>query len=192
MGNFTSYDASASEFNNLSISYANGASNGVQLAPALRAIAANGDEIENMVSIFYFNGVEWLTLGSSTDKANMAVAAKAKFAGKYQLRIAAPATDFTFYGVMPRIITPNNDGQNDRALFRYANPKARNISIEIFDLRGALVKDIGETNATSDAQGEYIYWDAKDNSGNIVPVGVYIYQLKGAGKVVNGTIVVAR
>lgn len=159
-------------------------------APALRAMPEA--DIENDVSMFYYNGVEWLTIASTVDTVNKVINAKAMFAGTYQLRIASRATAFTFYSVMPRIITPNNDGQNDRALFRYSNPKASSISIKIFDLRGALVRKLDDTNATSDIQGGYTYWDGKDQNGVTVPVGVYIYQLTGEGKVVNGTIVVAR
>lgn len=193
-GNYTSYfdvaASSGSELSGLSVSYTNGIANGSRNAPALMAMTEA--EIERMVSLFYFNGVEWLKLGSTVDKEKKLVTAKAKFTGRYQLRKSAPATQFTFYGVMPKIITPNNDGQNDRALFRYANPKANNVSIKIFDLNGALVKDLNDTNLTSDVHGEYIYWDATNTSGETVSVGVYIYQLEGEGKVVNGTIVVAR
>ena len=192
LSNFTSYDVSSStvDLSCLSISYMTGTGSGAQAAPALRTMSEA--DIEKDVSVFYYNGVEWLKIASSIDTDNKVIKAKSMFAGKYQLRKSPRATEFTFYSVMPRIITPNNDRQNDRVLFRYSNPKASSISIRIFDLRGALVKKLDDTNATSDIQGEYIYWDGTDQAGATVPVGVYIYQLDGEGKNVNGTIVVAR
>jgi len=191
LSGFKSYDVSGStlDVSGLSISYMTAGGSAVQ-APALRTMSEA--DIERDVSVFYYNGVEWLKLGSSIDKDNKVITAKAMFAGSYQLRKSPRATEFTFYSVMPRIITPNNDGQNDRALFRYANPKASSISIKLFDIRGALVKNLDDTRASSDIQGEYIYWDGTDQQGVTVPVGVYIYQLQGEGKNINGTIVVAR
>lgn len=189
---FTSYQVAGStgELSGLSISYTIPTANGAVTAPALRAMSPR--DFENNLSVYYHNGVEWLKVGSRIDTVKKTVTAKAKFAGRYQLRRAAPATEFTFYGIMPRIITPNSDGENDRALFRFANPKAAGISIKIFDLTGALVMKLDETTMTSDVHGEYLWWDGRDEDGETVPVGVYIYQLEGEGKVVNGTVVVAR
>ena len=35
-------------------------------------------------------------------------------------------------------------------------------------------------------------WNGRDKTGNYVPSGVYIYQIQAEGKVINGTIVVAK
>ncbi len=44
-------------------------------------------------------------------------------------------------------------------------------------------------------EGDFDYslkWDGTDNNNNLVPKGVYIYQIECDGKVINGAIVVAR
>jgi hypothetical protein len=37
-----------------------------------------------------------------------------------------------------------------------------------------------------------LYWDGRDTAGTIVPSGVYLYQIEVDGKVLSGTVVVAR
>jgi len=148
--------------------------------------------IEDNLSIFYYNGLRWLKVNTLIDKDNKLAKTKFKIIGLYQLRISATPTEFTFYNVMPKIITPNNDGQNDRLLFNYANPKNIDVTIKIFDIQGCIVKDLGTSNETSNEIGNFRYWDGTDQNNQIVPPGVYIYQLETEGKVINGTIVVAR
>jgi hypothetical protein len=159
-------------------------------APALRTLSSV--EINDSLAGYYFNGTEWLRVNGITDQVAETVKVGARFTGKYQLRIAAKATEFTFYGIMPKIVTPNNDGQNDRVLFRFANPRSSMILIKIFDINGGLTRKLDESSRTSDIHGDYIYWDAKDDNNMTVLPGVYIYQLEGEGKLFNGTIVVAR
>ncbi len=149
-------------------------------------------EPEKWLSLFYFNGKEWLKLASSVNTNTKKVSTTVKYLGSYQLRYAMNVTEFTYYEVMPKIITPNNDGQNDRAFFRFENPKSRNIEIKIFDLTGALVKKLNKTDDSSTTPGAYTYWDGTDQNGKVVPPGTYIYQLEAEGKVYNGTIIVAR
>ena len=150
-------------------------------------------EISKDLGVFYLDGKKWQRINLSLPDADQGfVLSPARFVGKYQLRYAPTTGEFVFYDVMPKTITPNNDGKNDRALFRFSNPQRANLSLKIYDINSALVKNIGETTATSDIQGEYIYWDGTDEKGNTVQPGVYIYQLELDGKIINGTIVVAR
>ncbi|MFH1369146.1 MAG: hypothetical protein ABII64_08470 [Elusimicrobiota bacterium] len=177
----------------LGLTYAVGSSNSaISFSPAAKKLTP--EQAAKQVSMYYFNGVEWLKLSGTVNAEYGTVNSKVKFAGKYQLRMAAPATEFTFYGVLPKIITPNNDGQNDKALFRFANPKESVISVRIFDVKGALVRKLDDTNRTSDSQegAGFISWDGTDKDGMTVMPGVYIYQFEGEGKVINGTVVVAR
>ncbi|MFH2070580.1 MAG: gliding motility-associated C-terminal domain-containing protein [Elusimicrobiota bacterium] len=149
-------------------------------------------EPEKWLSIFFHNGREWLKLPSSVDAGRKRLSCNVKFIGDYQIRYALNSTEFTYFKVMPKIITPNNDGTNDKALFIFDNPKTTNIKIKIFDLTGAEVKDLGEYNQHSYVSGEIKSWDGTDSQGNRVPPGTYIYQLEGEEKVFNGTIIVAR
>ncbi len=159
-------------------------------APA--AISKAAVQEASSLSIYYFNGAEWMKLNSSADAVPGGVRTPIKFTGRYQLRRSAAANEFAFLGIMPRIITPNNDGQNDRVLFRYANPGSSPVKIRLFDIRGALVRELEQSTMTSDIQGAYACWDGTDAGGTVVDPGVYIYQIEGEGKLINGTIVVAR
>jgi hypothetical protein len=179
-----------SAYGDFALAYQAKSSNSTAAARAQQFMSPQ--EAAAKVSMYYFNGVEWLKIGSTINAEYQTVSTKSKFAGRYQLRMTSPATEFTFYGIIPKIITPNKDGRNDRALFRYANPKASPITIKIFDVSGRLARQLHDSNQASDTQGDYIFWDGTDNDGMNVNPGVYIYQLTGEGKTVNGTVVVAR
>jgi hypothetical protein len=156
--------------------------------PAAKSIS----EPEKWLSNFYFNGREWLKLPSVVDTKERFVTSKVKFLGAFQIRVARNATDFTLYKVFPKIITPNKDGTNDQAVFQFENPRVSALGIKIFDITGALVKDLGMYNADSYVGGTLKTWDGTDANGDVVPPGTYIYQIESEGKVYNGTIIVAR
>lgn len=99
----------------------------------------------------------------------------------------APVQNFNFSGISGKIMTPNNDGANDMIRFQFSNPLDSAVTLKIFDLNGAtlLVK------ATL-AGATQLQWDGRDDSGNVVHSGIYIYQIESEGKFFNGAIVVAR
>ena len=178
----------------MGLSYAVATGNSAISAVQRASARLTPQQIAAQVSMYYYNGVEWMKVGGKVNEELSAVSTKVKFAGKYQLRLASPATEFTFYGVLPKIVTPNNDGQNDKALFRFANPKGSLVSVKIYDVKGALVRKLEDTARSSDDQSGagFISWDATDTDNQLVAPGVYLYQLEGEGKTVNGTVVVAR
>ncbi len=91
-----------------------------------------------------------------------------------------------------KIITPNSDGKNDVFTLKFDNQSGNILTQKkIFDLSGAEIADltvIGDETAAS----LVLRWDGKDKNGEIVRSGIYIYQVQAEGKVINGTIVVAR
>jgi gliding motility-associated-like protein len=139
------------------------------------------------LGLFWFNGIEWVKLGARTDTVEQVLTIRTKKLGKYKIKESFAATEFTLNKVWPRIFTPNNDGLNDVVNFQYANPNEKGVVCRIFDIRGALVRqlDIGQTETS-------FAWDGKDEKGKVAPSGVYIYQLEGEGKVINGTVVLAK
>jgi len=139
------------------------------------------------LALFWFNGIEWVKLGARTDTDEQVLWIRTKKLGMYKIKQAPAATEFTLNKVYPRIFTPNNDGLNDVVNFEYANPNEKGIVCRIFDIRGALVRqlDIGQTETS-------FAWDGKDEKGRVALSGVYIYQLEGEGKVVNGTVILAK
>ena len=97
-------------------------------------------------------------------------------------------SDFRILAVTPgRIFTPNGDGRNDSVTIRFQNPNGvSGVRGRIFDLRGSSVAEMKLTSADT------LLWDGKDTDGNPVPKGIYIYQIEADGKILNGTVVVAR
>lgn len=89
--------------------------------------------------------------------------------------------------VRPRVITPNDDGWNDKVLFEFANPAFLPITGEIFDINGAKVSDL----IAGPVPDESLVWDGKRN-GEPVPGGVYVYEVTADGQTAHGTVVVAR
>ncbi|MDI6757583.1 MAG: hypothetical protein QME32_06130, partial [Endomicrobiia bacterium] len=177
------------EIENPEASFSSPSSRERSAEPVLAIVTEMG--LERELGVFYFNGVEWQRINLASASSGYVFAA-ARFAGKYHLRRAPAVGEFTFYDAIPRIITPNGDGKNDRAMFRFTNPAGLKVSLKIYDINSTLVRDAGETTGTSDIQGEHIFWDGLDDNSRAVAPGVYVYQLELEGKTINGTIVVAR
>jgi len=144
-------------------------------------------QVGKQLALFWFNGIEWVKLGARADTVEQVLSIKTKKLGRYKIKESFTATEFTLNKVYPAIFTPNDDGLNDVANFEYANPNNKGVVCRIFDIRGALVRqlDIGQTETS-------FIWDGKDEKGRVAPSGVYIYQLEAEGKVINGTIILAK
>lgn len=85
--------------------------------------------------------------------------------------------------------TPNEDGINDDACFYCEQFQLENPCIKIFDLRGRFIKELGG----SDFYEKKFRWDGRDNNGNQVMPGVFLYILQDQGQpLANGCVVVAR
>ncbi len=140
------------------------------------------------MSIFWYNGVEYVKLGGYYDSDKKTISVMSQWPGVYRLQQAFQATSFEVVQLWPRkVFTPNGDGINDEMNFVYSNPKLVPVSGKIFDLYGAHVADLqaGRDNSS-------LIWDGRDSDGHFVAKGVYCYQITSDGKTLNGTIVVAR
>ena len=90
--------------------------------------------------------------------------------------------------VKPRILTPNGDSFNDFIIFQF-DTSLTGLPIEssILDVSGAKVSGLA-FNANEDA----LIWDGKDDSGNVMPAGIYIYSIKIGKNLATGTVVLAK
>ena len=84
--------------------------------------------------------------------------------------------------VKERILTPNGDGVWDDAVFDGISDADGDYTIEIFNVRGERVRRIVNMNK----------WNGRDDDGQIVENGTYVYRLTGQGMTVTGMIAVAR
>jgi len=140
---------------------------------------------QNSLAIYWFNGVEWVSLGGKSDNQRY-ITAQITSGGRYRLRSVSRSETFRIMNVWPRVFTPNGDGVNDEFNITFDNPYSQNVEGWIYDLSGYR---IGKMTIKTDS---WIFWDGRDENGKIVPTGVYIYQIKSDDITRNGTVVVAR
>lgn len=109
---------------------------------------------------------------------------------------------------VPKVFTPNGDGINDFTVIEFSLSKiTAKMKIKIFDTRGGLVTTIfddrleprpwfvpNKLGNTTFARNMPGYWDGTDEDGDLVPPGVYLYQVVAetddGDKVESGTVVV--
>jgi hypothetical protein len=139
---------------------------------------------ERYLKAFYYDGYDWRLLGGVVDMEKNTVTFRTTHFSTFALFPTRLTADM--YRPKERIITPAlKDGINDVATFDGLNDEGS--IIKIYDVLGRLVRTI------KDIPYE---WDGKDEYGNIVENGVYIYQFKadveGKKKLISGTIAVAK
>jgi len=144
------------------------------------------------LSLFWYNGAEWVKTTGEVDTTNNDVSFTGRQVGYFQIRVASHAptpSQISLTKVYPRIITPNGDGWNDKAIFQFDNPQLLPLSGQVFDMTGARVAPLtAGPNPDSTLQ-----WDGKDSSGRPVPAGIYLYEVDISGSSpITGTVVVAR
>jgi hypothetical protein len=135
---------------------------------------------DNTLKVMWWDGFEWRVVGTSIDSKLSMASGYTKHFSLYAVFPVSALTDED-YRPKEKIITPATvDGSNDFAIFGAIGPGD---TINIFDVNGRRVKQLKNDNTM---------WDGKDENGNVVESGLYVYQIKVPGKIVNGTIVVAK
>jgi gliding motility-associated-like protein len=140
------------------------------------------------LSMFYYNGSRWLQMYGTVDSSEQSVSLQTTLLGRYQLRTTDRTGSFSAdkSGLTNRLITPNGDGKNDTMVFIFDNPQDAGVKGRIYDMHGALV-----ARMTDGPVSNSLMWDGKAG-GQVVPGGVYIYQIESQGNVYNGTVAVIR
>ena len=161
------------------------------LSPAkltLSYVDDNGDgfvdatgEAARDLKVYRLDEGEWRFLGGKVDEAMRTVTVNITHLSTFGLFPAqAGAGDLR---PKEKIITPGlKDGINDSAVFDGLQERTEPFRVEIFDVMGRRVR-------TLDQVGQ---WDGTDASGRTVETGVYLYQVHIQGRVLSGTITVAK
>ncbi len=89
---------------------------------------------------------------------------------------------FSLIGLVNRFVTPNGDGKNDMAVFKYINSNDSAGSIRIYELRGRQVATVAIEPGTS-----FAAWDPQSYAN-----GVYVYVVAVDQMVKSGLLVVVR
>ena len=84
--------------------------------------------------------------------------------------------------VTPNPFTPNNDGFNDAVQFDLTQiPNIQDPRVQIFSFNGRLVK----TLSAEAFDGSSLHWDGKDDNGNVLRPGVYLYVIQNNNSLVH-------
>ncbi|NKB67574.1 MAG: hypothetical protein GKR89_10965 [Candidatus Latescibacteria bacterium] len=94
----------------------------------------------------------------------------------------------------PNPFTPNGDGINDEVRFDFGLfllTQSKEAEVSIYDLTGRLVRRL--VQAPEGAGAQEVRWDGRDEHAEMVPPGLYIYQLQvdsdnEKGQTITGTI----
>jgi hypothetical protein len=80
--------------------------------------------------------------------------------------------------IVPRLITPNEDGRNDRARIAYSLVqllRAIQTEVKVFDLAGRRVRSLFAGEESSGFHPKE--WDGRDDSGGWLPPGIYLVEV---------------
>jgi hypothetical protein len=97
--------------------------------------------------------------------------------------------EFVLDRVEPRIFTPEEENTNINKVRFYFNGTDYygEVIIRIYDREGREIRGSLELETAN-----IMVWDGRDGNNKIVDGGIYIYQVEADGKILNGTIVVAK
>jgi len=139
------------------------------------------------LGLYYFNGLEWIKLPGTINETNHTLTVSVNHLSKYALIAGVKnAIVLTLVKRVPSIFTPNGDQVNDYVFFYYDGYSGKQISGKIFDLSGALMKEMSEV-----VPGQ-MKWDGKDAAGKVMESGVYVYQIQAGDEIINGSVVLAK
>jgi hypothetical protein len=135
---------------------------------------------------YWNDGVEFIRIGGSMNTANNSLTLNVIKTGDLEMRQVARASQFGLASTESgKMFTPGVPPY-DKMIFHVDNPTGDKVTCDVYDLKGEYVASfvpLGDPTATS----VILQWD-----GNGSKKGVYIYQIKGEGMNINGTILLVR
>jgi gliding motility-associated-like protein len=138
---------------------------------------------ESLANLVWWDGHIWRALGSQKNPDLNTLTAR--ITSDMKLIAIVPASGVSPDDSRPRekVITPNGDGNNDILNFGFFDA-ASDIRVEIFDITGRRIRSLSAVGTTA--------WDGRNDSGEVVESGVYIYQYTDGGKRITGLVAVAK
>ncbi|MFA5858223.1 MAG: FlgD immunoglobulin-like domain containing protein [Elusimicrobiota bacterium] len=147
---------------------------------------------EDNLGIFWYDGDNWRFVGGIVDKTKNTVTARVMHFSMYGIfPVKSMQIDASVFKPKEKVITPNSDNKNDFAFFNGINNVSASITMDglvespkiyVYDLNNKLVRMLEDKDT----------WDGKDELGQLVENGVYIYQYELNGQRVSGSLVVAK
>ena len=155
-------------------------------------LTAAGVKREEDLTIFSWNeGMrEWTMIGGKLDRVNDWIAVNLNHLSTFAIFEAASPVAEVRWSYNP--FSPNGDGIADTTTIsiNFDEGTGGQSRVEIFDYTGKLVR----TLMHEDTQTGHIsiVWDGRDENGDMVSIGPYIYQVRIGNEIRNGVLVVAR
>jgi len=159
------------------------------LSLGYRDVDISGMNESKLVIAYYNTKVSrWDVLPSRVYPADKKVIATLPHFSIFQIMEYFKQIDLTKVEVYPNPFTPKaRDSRFNQVTFKFENTNFEEVKLVIWDITGRQIRVINESGVV------ILIWDGKDEWGEIVEAGVYIYQLKvGQGVVKKGTLVCAK
>jgi len=135
-------------------------------------------------ALFWHNGIEWVRAGGEEEGDYIA----ARFNRPGRFKIMDDDSDGVIAKAVPRIFSPDErDSRINRMRIYLNNPEGKKVKSAVYDINGRLIRD-----GLEEVSKEVLKWDGRDERGNIVRSGLYIYQVEVGGSLESGTAAVAR
>lgn len=154
-------------------------------------VNAGVKRVENLAIFSWNEGMrEWTMAGGKVDLVNGWVAVNLNYLSTFAIFEATAPMIEVRWNFNP--FSPNGDGIADTTTIsiNMAGEAEEQVRVEIFDHVGKLVRTlVHEDLQTGNIS---IVWDGRDENGDMVSIGPYIYQVRVGNEIRNGVLVVAR
>jgi len=112
-------------------------------------------------------------------------------AGNYPSEDDAKTARYSFTVSLALIIYPNPCYLNQAGFVTFSNlPLEPEVRVYIYDLAGSLVRTLEETDAVIEGGSKTVTWNLRNNKGEILARGIYIYYIPSASEKRTGKIAI--
>lgn len=147
---------------------------------------------ENNLAIFSWDdrSQEWRIVGGKVNTAKNLITVNLNYLSTFAIFESSQSQLDVKWSYNP--FSPNGDGIADTTTILINLGEESNVQtkVEIFDYTGQLIRTLIQEETQSSHVS--ILWDGKDENGDRVEIGPYIYQVSVGKNIRNGTLIVAR